>query len=71
MSSESVCQVARSWVDVGSFYKRLFLRFMILKASVRNILDMLSYVTGRHEVVTNGVAEYSSILERNTVSLYE
>jgi hypothetical protein len=24
MSSESVCQVARSWVDVGSFQKRLF-----------------------------------------------
>jgi hypothetical protein len=24
MSSESVCQVARSWVDVGSFHARLF-----------------------------------------------
>jgi hypothetical protein len=24
MSSGSVCQVARSWVDVGSFHKRLF-----------------------------------------------
>jgi len=24
MSSESVCQVARSWVDVGSFHMRLF-----------------------------------------------
>jgi hypothetical protein len=24
MSSESVCQVARSWVDVGSFRTRLF-----------------------------------------------
>jgi len=24
MSSESVCQVARSWVDVGSFHRRLF-----------------------------------------------
>jgi hypothetical protein len=24
MCSESVCQVARSWVEVGSFYKRLF-----------------------------------------------
>jgi hypothetical protein len=29
MSSESVCQVARSWVDVGSFHKRLFIIFMI------------------------------------------
>jgi hypothetical protein len=25
MSSESVCQVARSWVDVGSFHTRLFI----------------------------------------------
>jgi hypothetical protein len=24
MSSKSVCQVAHSWVDVGSFHKRLF-----------------------------------------------
>jgi len=24
MSSESVCQVARRWVDVGSFHTRLF-----------------------------------------------
>jgi hypothetical protein len=24
MSSESVCQVARSWVDVDSFHTRLF-----------------------------------------------
>ena len=24
MSRESVCQVARSWVDVGSFHMRLF-----------------------------------------------
>jgi hypothetical protein len=24
MSRESVCQVSRSWVDVGSFYTRLF-----------------------------------------------
>jgi hypothetical protein len=24
MSSESVCQVARSWVDVGRFHTRLF-----------------------------------------------
>jgi hypothetical protein len=39
MSSESVCQVARSWVDVGSFHTRLVVRFMIFTASVRNILD--------------------------------
>jgi hypothetical protein len=39
MSSESVCRVARSWVDVGSFHTRLVVRFMIFTASVRNILD--------------------------------
>jgi hypothetical protein len=38
MSSESVCQVARSWVDVGSFQTRLVVRFMICTAPVRNIL---------------------------------
>jgi hypothetical protein len=43
MSSESVCQVARSWVDVGSFQKRLFLFFMIFTSSVRNILDIHYY----------------------------
>jgi hypothetical protein len=39
MSSESVCQVARSWVDVGSFRTRLVVRFMVFIASVRNVLD--------------------------------
>jgi hypothetical protein len=43
MSSESVCQVARSWVDVGSFHTRLVVRFMIFTASVQNILDTASY----------------------------
>jgi hypothetical protein len=38
MSSESVYQVARSWVDVGSFYTR-FVSFKIFTASVRNVLD--------------------------------
>jgi hypothetical protein len=28
MSSESVCQAARSWVDVGSFHTRLVAGFM-------------------------------------------
>jgi hypothetical protein len=44
MSSESVYQVARSWVDVGSFHKRVFIIFMIFTASVRNILDIRSYL---------------------------
>jgi hypothetical protein len=43
MSSESVCHVARSWVDVGSFHTRLLVRFMIFTASVRNILGTLVY----------------------------
>jgi hypothetical protein len=42
MSSESLYQVANSWVDVGSFHTRLFI-FMICIPSVRNILDISSY----------------------------
>jgi hypothetical protein len=41
MSNESVWQVARSWVDVGSFHARLVMKFMIFTASVQNILDYL------------------------------
>jgi hypothetical protein len=37
-------QVARSCVDVGSFHTRLVERFMILTASVGNILDTPSCV---------------------------
>jgi hypothetical protein len=44
MSSESVCQFAHSWVDMGSFHTRLVVRFMIFTASVRNILDTPLYV---------------------------
>jgi hypothetical protein len=39
MSSESVCQVARSWVDVGSFHTRLFGVVYFAIASVREFLD--------------------------------
>jgi hypothetical protein len=42
MSSESVYQVARSWVEVGSFHTRLVVRFMIFTASVGDILDPFS-----------------------------
>jgi hypothetical protein len=38
MPSESVCQVVRSWVDVGNFHTRLVLRFMNFIVSFRNIL---------------------------------
>jgi hypothetical protein len=44
MSSESVCEVARSWVDVGSFHTFLVVRVMNFTASVRNVLDTPSYV---------------------------
>jgi hypothetical protein len=44
MSSELVFLVAHSWVDVGSFNSSLFIIFMILTASVRNILDILSCI---------------------------
>jgi hypothetical protein len=37
MSSESVCQVAHSWVDMGSFHMCLVVRFMIFTASVRKV----------------------------------
>jgi hypothetical protein len=43
MSSESVCQVARSWVDVGSFHMRLFEIVYFAIASVREFLDTPSY----------------------------
>jgi hypothetical protein len=43
MSSESVCQVARSWVDVGSFQARLFGVVYCAVASVREFLDTPSY----------------------------
>jgi hypothetical protein len=43
MSSESVCQVARNWVDMGSFHTRLVVRFMIFTVSVQSILDTPSY----------------------------
>jgi hypothetical protein len=44
MSSESVCQVARSWVDVGSFHTRLFGVVYSAIASVREFLDTPSYI---------------------------
>jgi hypothetical protein len=48
MSSESVCQVASSCVDVDSFHTRLVVRFMIFIASIWNILNTPSY--NQHKV---------------------
>jgi hypothetical protein len=47
MSSESVCHVARSWVDVGSFRTRLFEVVYFAIASVREFLDTPSYNDSR------------------------
>jgi hypothetical protein len=52
MSSESLCQVARSWVDVGSFHTRLFLVVYFAIASVREFLDTPSYPTWKLNVTS-------------------
>jgi hypothetical protein len=57
MSSESVCQVACSWVDVGGFCTRLVVRLMIFTASVRNIVDTPSYACNE----TNWIHYLSSV----------
>jgi hypothetical protein len=44
MYSESVCQVARSWVVVDSFHTCLVVMFMNFTAPVQNILDTCSYL---------------------------
>jgi hypothetical protein len=46
MSSESVCQVARSWVDMGRFHTRLFGIVYFTIASVREFLGTFSYLLG-------------------------
>jgi hypothetical protein len=46
MPKEPVCQVERSWLDVGSFHTRLIVGFINFTASVQNILDTLSYLRG-------------------------
>jgi hypothetical protein len=56
MSSESVCQVAHSWVDVGSFHTRLFIVFMIFTVSFLNILDIPSYL------LTHSLTPHSTVL---------
>jgi hypothetical protein len=43
MSSESVCQIAYSWVDMGSFHTRLFGVMYFTIASVQEFLDTPPY----------------------------
>jgi hypothetical protein len=51
MSSESVCQVTQSCMDVGSFHTRLVVNFMIFTVSVRNVLDTPSHTSHSCEYV--------------------
>jgi hypothetical protein len=43
MSSESMCQVAFIWVDVGSFHTRLFRVVYFANAAVRDFMDTTAY----------------------------
>jgi hypothetical protein len=45
MSRKSVCQVGRSWVDVGSWHTRLFGVLYFAIALVRAFLDVPLYNT--------------------------
>jgi hypothetical protein len=60
MSRKSVCQVAHSWVDVGSSHTRLMARFTIFTASVRNNFESPSYV---HEHVFSEYLKVSKHLK--------
>jgi hypothetical protein len=62
MSSESVYQVARSWVDVGSFHKGLMVRFMIFTAAVRNILDTPSYYYHSFHAFTCSAISFTTMI---------
>jgi hypothetical protein len=53
MSSESVCQVARSWVDVGSFNTGLFIIFMILPPQ-SGIFSIYLRTGGYYEAARSG-----------------
>jgi hypothetical protein len=73
MSSESVCHVARSWVGVGSFHKRLFIIFMICTASVRNISDLPSYICTLSVLLCINIPglllRYSATLKHSSLSM--
>jgi hypothetical protein len=71
MPIESVCKVARSWVDVGSFHTRLVVRFMIFTASVRNILDTTSYLNHLGSIITNDVICTQIIISRIAIAKTE
>jgi hypothetical protein len=63
---ESVCQVARGWVDGGSIHTRLVVGFMIFTPSVRNILDTPAYSNFLHSHLILNNSTRSIILTINT-----
>jgi hypothetical protein len=63
MSSESVCQVAHSWVDVSSFHPRLFEVMYFAIASVREFPDTPSHLSCNSLPMT-------SISSLHSVALY-
>jgi hypothetical protein len=65
MSSESVCQVARSWVDVGSFHTCLFGVVYFAVTLVREFLDTPLYMV---VVVVHMVLDVSFCI---TVSIHD
>jgi hypothetical protein len=67
MSSQSVCQVTHSWVEVGSFHMHLVARFMIVTVSVRNILDTPSFTRGKIKQFSTGNFSDSPMLLLNVV----
>jgi hypothetical protein len=72
MSRESVCQVARSWVDVDSFHTGLLVRFIIFRASVRNILVTSSYrVTAAPTCSVGGDHEWRRLFSKTDVFVVE
>jgi hypothetical protein len=58
MSSESVCQVARSWVDVSIIHTRLFGVVYFAIASFREFLDTPSYCRGEESGDSTTVRTY-------------
>jgi hypothetical protein len=71
MSSESVCQIARSWVDVGRFHTRLFGVVYFAIASVREFMDTPSYMyTYIYIYICVSVCVYVCILNYSFINKY-
>jgi hypothetical protein len=55
VSSESVCQAARSWVELVSFYTLLVVKFMIFTPLIRILKCTSEAATG------NAIAGYNNV----------